>query len=57
MSDVKTFTRADGLTWAWGQDKTRTFTEFDEIEGARASAGKQAPAGFPKNGLFGSEND
>ncbi len=57
MSDVKTFTRADGLTWAWGQDKTRTFTDFEEIEGARASAGKPAPAGFPKNGLFGTEND
>ncbi|MGB1147651.1 MAG: DNA gyrase subunit A, partial [Alphaproteobacteria bacterium] len=57
MADVKTFKRDDGLTWAWGQDKTRTFTEFEEIEGARASAGKAAPAGFPRNGLFGTESD
>ena len=53
MSDCKTFAREEGLTWAWGQDKTRTFTDFEEIEGARASAGKPAPSGFPKNGLFG----
>ena len=55
MSDAKTFARADGLTWAWGQDKTRTFTDYAEVEGARASAGKPCPAGFPKNGLFGSD--
>ena len=57
MADAKTFTRAEGLTWAWGQDKTRTFTDYAEIEGARASAGKPAPAGFPRNGQFGAQSD
>ena len=54
LADAKTFSTKDGLTWAWGQDKTRTFTDYAEVEGARASAGKPCPAGFPKNSLFGS---
>ncbi len=57
MADAKTFVKAAGLTWAWGQDKTRTFTEYQEIEGARASAGRSSPAGFPRNGLFGADSD
>ena len=53
MADAKTFSMEEGLTWAWGQGKTRTFTEYDEVSGARASAGRAAPSGFAKNGLFG----
>ena len=53
MADAKTFSMEEGLTWAWGQGKTRTFTEYDEVSGARASAGRAAPSGFTKNGLFG----
>ncbi len=53
MADAKTFSIEEGLTWAWGQGKTRTFTEYDEVSGARASAGRAAPSGFTKNGLFG----
>ena len=54
MADAKTFSMEEGLTWAWGQGKTRTFTDYDEVSGARASAGRAAPSGFTKNGLFGS---
>ena len=53
MADAKTFSMEEGLTWAWGQGKTRTFTEYEEVSGARASAGRAAPSGFTKNGLFG----
>ncbi len=53
MADAKTFSMEEGLTWAWGQGKTRTFTEYEEVAGARASAGRAAPSGFTKNGLFG----
>ena len=53
MADAKTFSMEEGLTWAWGQGKTRTFTDYDEVSGARASAGRAAPSGFTKNGLFG----
>ena len=53
MADAKTFSMEEGLTWAWGQGKTRTFTEYEEVTGARASAGRAAPSGFTKNGLFG----
>ena len=53
MADAKTFSMEEGLTWAWGQGKTRTFTDYDEVSGARASAGRVAPSGFTKNGLFG----
>ena len=52
MADAKTFSMEEGLTWAWGQGKTRTFTDYDEVSGARASAGRAAPSGFTKNGLF-----
>ena len=53
LADAKTFSTEDGLTWAWGQGKTRTFHDYDEVSGARASAGRPAPSGFTKNGLFG----
>jgi topoisomerase-4 subunit A len=52
MADAKTFKMEEGLTWAWGQGKTRTFTEYEEVSGPRASAGRAAPSGFTKNGLF-----
>ena len=53
MADAKTFSMEEGLTWAWGQGKTRTFTDYDEVSGARASAGRAAPSGFTKHGLCG----
>jgi topoisomerase-4 subunit A len=55
LSDLKTFARADGLTW-WdssGRQFTRSMTEVAEWVGERAQAGRIAPPGFPRNNRFG----
>jgi topoisomerase-4 subunit A len=52
LSDVRTFTLADGLSWLDPAGRTRTVTELDEWTGARASAGRMAPRGFPQNNKF-----
>ena len=52
LSDVKTFTLEKGLSWRWGQDKNRTETDLIAWQGKRASAGRMAPNGFPKNNKF-----
>jgi len=52
LSDARVFTRADGLQWRDSAGRTRTVTDLDEWTGARASAGKPAPRGFPKSGRF-----
>jgi topoisomerase-4 subunit A len=53
--DVKTFKAADGLTWldSAGRSFTRAGAELAEWEGARASAGRMVPKGFPRTGRFG----
>jgi len=51
LSDAKTFTRADGLTWKSG-DRTRTHTSLMAWEGKRAQAGRLPPPGFPKSNKF-----
>jgi topoisomerase-4 subunit A len=52
LSDVKTFTRKEGLTWKYGQN-TRTETALADWMGARAQAGRLPPRGFPQNKRFG----
>ena len=52
MSDAITFQRADGLTWHDPAGRTRTETELDEWIGKRASAGRMAPRGFPRDNKF-----
>ncbi|MCV6591635.1 MAG: DNA topoisomerase IV subunit A [Silicimonas sp.] len=52
LSDARTFTRADGLTWLDPAGRTRTVTDLEEWTGARASAGRMAPRGFPQNNRF-----
>ena len=52
MTDAKTFNLDEGLTWRWGADKTRTFSELAEYLGTRAQAGKVVPNGFPKDFRF-----
>jgi topoisomerase-4 subunit A len=52
LSDAKVFTRAEGLTWPWG-DRTRTETQLNDWLGARAQTGRLAPKGFPKSNRFG----
>jgi len=51
LSDIKSFTQADGLTWKLG-DKTRTETNLTTWLGKRGNAGKMPPVGFPRNNKF-----
>ena len=51
LSDVKTFNRAEGLSWKSG-DRVRTETDLDPWLGERAQAGRLPPHGFPKGGKF-----
>ncbi|WP_310476466.1 DNA topoisomerase IV subunit A [Sandarakinorhabdus sp.] len=54
MADVRTFVMADGLSWPMGGDSGRTRTEADLSfwKGARASAGRMPPNGFPRDNKF-----
>ncbi|WP_298286392.1 DNA topoisomerase IV subunit A [Acidocella sp.] len=52
LSDVKTFALSAGLTWRIG-DKLRVETKLAEWLGARASAGRLPPNGFPRSNRFG----
>jgi topoisomerase IV subunit A len=52
LSDAVTFTRAEGLSWKDPAGRTRTETDLLEWTGARASAGKMAPRGFPRDNRF-----
>lgn len=49
LSDVTTITLADGLSWPKG---SATAKELRQWIGERASAGRLAPAGFPKSNRF-----
>jgi topoisomerase-4 subunit A len=52
LSDAITFTLADGLSWKDPAGRTRTETDLAEWRGARATAGKMAPRGFPRDNRF-----
>ena len=52
MSDAATFTLSEGLSWLDPAGRTRTETELDEWAGKRASAGRMAPRGFPRDNKF-----
>ena len=53
--DLKTFAVESGLSWQDSADRTfsRSREELAEWFGARASAGRMAPKGFPRTGKFG----
>ena len=53
LSDAKTFTLAEGLSWAAGVGRTRTETNLTAWQGKRAQAGRLPPTGFPKSNRFG----
>ncbi|MFO1209659.1 MAG: DNA topoisomerase IV subunit A [Amaricoccus sp.] len=55
LADAITFDLANGLTWKDPAGRTRTVTaaELEEWVGARASAGRMAPRGFPRENRFG----
>ena len=53
LSDARTFTLADGLSWLDPAGRTRTEADLGEWIGKRASAGRMAPRGFPRDNRFG----
>jgi len=52
LSDAITFLLAEGLSWKDPAGRTRTQTDLAEWQSARASAGKMAPRGFPRDNRF-----
>ncbi|MEL7463151.1 MAG: DNA topoisomerase IV subunit A [Pseudomonadota bacterium] len=52
FSDAKTFALEEGLTWLDPAGRTRTERELEDWIGKRASAGRKAPRGFPKDNKF-----
>ncbi|MCP5916128.1 hypothetical protein NL317_29340, partial [Klebsiella pneumoniae] len=54
LSDAMTLKLADGLSWKLQGESARTRTEADMTpwRGARASAGRLPPQGFPKDNRF-----
>jgi topoisomerase-4 subunit A len=52
LSDARTFRLAGGLSWRDPAGRTRTETELAEWTGRRASAGRMAPRGFPRDNRF-----
>ena len=53
LSDAKTFTAAEGLSWPQPGGRTRTEADITPWRGNRAGAGKTPPHGFPRDGKFG----
>ena len=52
LSDVTTFTLAQGLSWLDPAGRTRTETDLADWIAKRATAGRMAPRGFPRNNRF-----
>ncbi len=52
LSDATTFDLADGLSWKDPAGRTRTETALAEWIGKRATAGRMAPRGFPRDNRF-----
>ena len=52
LSDATTFTLAQGLTWKDPAGRTRTEADLAEWLAARATAGRMAPRGFPRDLRF-----
>jgi topoisomerase-4 subunit A len=55
LADARGFVMAEGLSWAMGGASARTRTESDLgfWKGARGSAGRLPPTGFPRDNKFG----
>ena len=52
LTDARTFTLADGLSWLDPAGRTRTEADLSEWTSKRASAGRMAPRGFPRDNTF-----
>ena len=52
LADATTFALANGLTWLDPAGRTRSEPDLTEWAAARATAGRMAPRGFPRNNKF-----
>ena len=52
LSDATTFALEEGLSWKDPAGRTRTETDLSEWIGKRASSGRMAPRGFPRDNSF-----
>ena len=52
LSDITTFDLLNGLSWLDPAGRTRTETNLEEWTGKRATPGRMAPRGFPRNKKF-----
>lgn len=52
LSDATTFVLAAGLSWKDPAGRTRTETDLGEWQAGRATAGRMAPRGFPRDNKF-----
>ena len=52
LLDLKTFNRADGLTWTDTAGRQQSADDWKNWIGKRAQSGRLAPRGFNKNGKF-----
>ncbi|MGB3146745.1 MAG: DNA topoisomerase IV subunit A, partial [Paracoccaceae bacterium] len=52
LCDATTFALADGLSWKDPAGRTRTETDLGEWLAKRATAGRMAPRGFPRDNRF-----
>ncbi|MDA0924175.1 MAG: DNA topoisomerase IV subunit A [Proteobacteria bacterium] len=52
LADARSFARTAGLSWRDPAGRTRTEADLAEWDGKRASAGRMAPRGFPRDNRF-----
>ena len=52
LSDLTTFTLAEGLSWPMPNGNTRTETGIAEWVAKRAGVGRAPPHGFPRDNRF-----
>jgi topoisomerase-4 subunit A len=52
LSDARSFRLEDGLSWLDPAGRTRTEADLTEWTAKRASAGRMAPRGFPRDNRF-----
>ena len=52
LADVTTFTSLEGLSFVDSSGRTNSVPDWNVLEGKRAGAGRMAPRGFSRQGLF-----
>jgi len=52
LADITTFTALEGLSFVGSSGRTNAVTDWNILEGKRAGAGRMAPRGFSRQGVF-----